>query len=144
MTIFLYQHGDDVHRGNRNEYNQVDYDAPLSEFSIFKNDDGSVTVSHPIIGTDTLIHIDGIWSDADQSWYSIEDAIALTQNAPAQSPAPAPASPHFEIDSYGVLRGTNADDVLVDTADTNSLFGGKGNDTPVSYTHLTLPTILLV
>ena len=127
MAVFLYSEGDTVHRGIVGEYNQVDYDAPLSDFSIFKNDDGSVTVFHPIIGTDTLFHIDGIWSDADQSWYSIEDAIALTPNAPAHTSAPT--DPAFEIDSYGVLRGTKNDDVLVDTADTNSLYGGLGDDT---------------
>ena len=78
MAVFLYSLGDDVHQGIKGEYNQVDYDARLSEFSISRNDDGSVTVFHPTIGTDTLIDIDGLWSDADQSWYSIEDAIALT------------------------------------------------------------------
>jgi len=81
LAVFLYRNGDDVHRGINGEYNQVDYDAHLSEFSISRNPDGSVTVSHPVIGTDTLFNIDGLWSHADQSWYSIEDAISLTPDA---------------------------------------------------------------
>ena len=127
MAVFLYSLGDDVHQGIKGEYNQVDYDAHLSEFSISRNDDGSVTVFHPTIGTDTLIDIDGLWSDADQSWYSIEDAIELTPSAPVV-PAHAPAPVEFEIDDYGVLVGTDGDDVLTDTADTHALYGGHGDD----------------
>jgi len=125
VAVFLFSNGDDVHRGSRNEYNQVDYDAHLSEFAIFRNDDGSVTVSHPTIGTDTLIHIDGIWSDADQSWYSIEDAIAQTPNAPI-TVDPAPEG--IFVDDSGILVGTDGNDRLVDTSDLNGLYGGKGND----------------
>ena len=121
MAVFLYSLGDDVHQGIKGEYNQVDYDAHLSEFSISRNDDGSVTVFHPTIGTDTLIDIDGLWSDADQSWYSIEDAIELTPAAPV-APADAPAPVEFEIDDYGVLVGTDGNDVLIDTADTHALY----------------------
>jgi len=127
VAVFLYSLGDDVHQGIHGEYNQVDYDAHLSEFSISRNDDGSVTVFHPTIGTDTLIDIDGLWSDADQSWYSIEDAIEMTPSAPV-APAHAPAPVEFEIDDYGVLVGTDGDDVLIDTADTHALYGGQGDD----------------
>ncbi len=130
MAIFLYKAGDDTHRGTAGEYDQIDYDAPLSEFSISRNADGSVTVFHPTIGKDTLINIDGLWSDADQSWYSIEDAIALTPDSSANVPVPVPTpSDDFEIDAFGVLRGTNANDTLVDTSTIDSLYGGLGNDT---------------
>ena len=124
MTVFTNKAGNDTFHGIAGEYDQVDYLQSLSEFTITRNADGSVSVFHPTIGTDTLFDIDGIWSIADNSWYSIEDAISLTPDAPTPE-----QSANFEIDSFGVLRGTNADDVLVDTADTNSLFGGKGNDT---------------
>ena len=134
MTVFTNSAGNDTYRGIAGEYDQVDYLQPLSEFSFTRNADGSVTVFHPTIGTDTLFDIDGIWSISDNSWYSIEDAISLTPDAPTHNPEPVSTptsepSADFEIDSFGVLRGTNADDVLVDTADTNSLHGGKGNDT---------------
>ena len=134
-TVVLFSEGDDIHTGSADAYNQVDYDPSLSEFAISQNDDGSVTVAHATIGTDTLVHIDGIWSDADQSWYSIEDAIAQTPDtlavAPAPAaptPAPAPAAPAFEVSDYGVVIGTDADDVIVDTNDVNSLYGGLGDD----------------
>ena len=89
MAVFLYSLGNDTHRGRADEYNQVDYDNSLSEFAIYRNADGSVTVSHPTIGTDTLVNIQGLWSDADQSWYSIDDAIALTANAPTSTTTPS-------------------------------------------------------
>jgi hypothetical protein len=129
LAVFLYRNGDDVHRGINGEYNQVDYDAHLSEFSISRNPDGSVTVSHPVIGTDTLFNIDGLWSHADQSWYSIEDAISLTPDAGGTSRPTQPQPVSFELDIYGVLRGTSANDVMTDTSAINSLYGGQGNDT---------------
>ncbi len=137
MTVFLYEAGNNTYRGNSGGYDQVDYDAPLSEFSIFTNANGSVTISHPTLGTDKLYNIDGIWSDADQSWYSIEDAISLTSNSdgnglvpgPGASPIPTTPETDFTVDEWGVMRGTNANDVMNDTADANSLYGGRGNDT---------------
>ena len=124
MTVFTDTAGNNTYRGSA-DYDQVDYDAHLSEYSIFTNANGSVTVSHPTLGTDTLFDIDGIWSIADSQWYSIADAIALTpgaaQNVPVPVPSPNPISPDsndFVLDDFGVLRGTDS----------------------VSYTHLTLPT----
>jgi len=48
VAIILDSFGNTVHRGVFGEYNQVDYDAPLSEFSIYRNNDGSV-ISHGIL-----------------------------------------------------------------------------------------------
>ena len=127
IGVFLNLDGDQTFTGSSNDYNQVDYDGHLSDYSISRNNDGSVTVSHPTLGTDTLVHIDGLWLDGDQSWYSIDDAINLTNDAgqpnipvPVPDPEPNPTNPEpdtdFQLDDYGA----------------------------VSYTHLTLPTILLV
>ena len=140
MTVYLNNRGNDTFRGIDGEYNQVDYDASLSEFSVYRNNNGSVTISHPVLGTDTLINIDGLWSHADQSWYSIEDAIDLTPGpltvaptpTPTPTPTPAPTpSNDLEIDAFGILRGTDANDVLVHTNDSASVYGGRGNDTLV-------------
>ena len=90
MTVFTNNAGNDTFHGIAGEYDQVDYLQPLSEFSFTRNADGSVTVFHPTVGTDTLFDIDGIWSIADNSWYSIEDAIALTPNSTENSPEPVP------------------------------------------------------
>ena len=130
VTVFTDNAGNNTYRGSAADYDQVDYDAHLSEYSIFKNADGSVTVSHPTLGKDTLFDIDGIWSIADSAWYSIEDAIALTSNATPSTPAqtaPGLNTDGFKLDDYGVLIGTSADDLLSDTG--HSLYGGLGDDT---------------
>ncbi len=114
MAVFLFSRGDNIHRGINGEYNQVDYDAPLLEFSIYQNNNGSVTVSHPTLGSDTLFNIDGLWSDADQSWYSIADAIAITSNAPAT--APVETTNGFE----GTILYSVGDDTHVGSADAYS------------------------
>ena len=140
IGVFLNLDGDQTFTGSSNDYNQVDYDGHLSDYSISRNNDGSVTVSHPTLGTDTLVHIDGLWLDGDQSWYSIDDAINLTNDAgqpnipvPVPDPEPNPTNPEadtdFQLDDFGVLRGTNANDVLTDTDAIHSLYGGLGNDT---------------
>ena len=64
MTVFTNNAGNDTFHGIAGEYDQVDYLQSLSEFSFTRNADGSVTVFHPTIGTDTLFDIDGIWSIA--------------------------------------------------------------------------------
>ena len=146
MAVFLDTTGNTTHTGINGEYNQVDYDAPLSEFAIYRNHDGSVTVSHPTIGTDTLINIDGLWSDADQSWYSIEDAISLTPNS-SQGGSPQNSSP--QPNDIGVFLNLDGDQTFTGSSnDYNQVdYDGHLSDysiSPVSYTHLTLPTICSV
>ncbi len=119
MAVFVNQNGNQTFRGIAGEYNQVDYSLSLSEFRVYRNEDGSVTVEHPTLGTDTLIGIDGFWFAGDESWYSIEDAISMTEG---------PAAGGFRIDAWGNLIGTNGDDRLVDTAEIDGLYGGLGND----------------
>ena len=134
IGVFLNLDGDQTFTGSSNDYNQVDYDGHLSDYSISLNNDGSVTVSHPTLGTDTLIHIDGLWLDGDQQWYSIEDAIAQTNDASG-----APDTPDTPADTSddGVINGTtgsdtlnggNGDDTLSGDSGADTLNGGNGND----------------
>lgn len=51
--------GDDTFRGT-GDFEQVNYDGARSEFSFAQNADGSIGVSHPIWGNDTLINIDAL------------------------------------------------------------------------------------
>ena len=120
MAVFENNDFDETFFGVAGEYNQVDYRGSLSEFRIYRNEDGSVTVEHPTLGTDTLFDIDGFWFGADSSWYSIDDAIAMTDGAAEGE--------NFRIDRWGNLIGTDGDDRLVDTAETSGLYGGRGDD----------------
>ena len=46
--------GDDSYQGNAENFSQVNYDGLRSEYNISQNTDGSITIVHPIWGTDTL------------------------------------------------------------------------------------------
>lgn len=120
--VFYGGLGDDFIDGSGNAYDQADYDGSLREYSFTRNLDGSVTVTHPTYGTDTLVDIDGLWFDGDQSWYSIEQAIALTaHNTPGNTD-------EFTVSDYGVLIGTVSDDIMSVSDTATSLYGGLGND----------------
>ena len=51
--------GNDTYQGTGN-FEQVNYDGARSEYSFSQNANGSVRVSHPIWGTDTLVDIDAL------------------------------------------------------------------------------------
>lgn len=115
--LFYGGRGDDVIDGGGGVYNQGQYDGALSDYIFTRNNNGSVTVDHPIWGTDTLTDIDGIWFIDEARWYSIADAIAASGGGEPS------------VNEWGVLVGTNDNDTLRDTAAINALYGGEGNDT---------------
>lgn len=51
--------GNDTYQGTGN-FEQVNYDGARAEYTFSRNANGSIRVSHPIWGTDTLINIDGV------------------------------------------------------------------------------------
>ena len=117
QDIFYGDRGDDVFDGRGAEYDQVEYDGEMREYTFTRNADGSVTVSHPSWGTDTLVDIDGMWFVREQAWYSVDDAIALTADLPT-----------FRIDADDVLNGTPGNDVMRADAGGTNFYGGTGND----------------
>lgn len=121
--VFYGDRGDDLIDGNGGGYNQVDYDGARADYTIVRNTDGSLTVSHAVYGTDTLIDIDGFWFHGEQQWYSVNDAVA---EAPAPEPEPEPTV--GELDEWGVLNGTTGNDTLRYGEGVTSLYGGRGDD----------------
>ncbi len=57
------------------DYDQVDYPGGSQDYSFTQNADGSVSVTKPSGGTDTLIDIDGFWFQGEEAWYPIESLI---------------------------------------------------------------------
>lgn len=51
--------GNDTYQGTGN-FEQVNYDGARAEYTFRQNANGSIRVSHPIWGTDTLVNIDGV------------------------------------------------------------------------------------
>ncbi len=116
MAVFNNRAGDQSFRGQASEYDQVDYSGNLADYAFTQNANGSVTVTHPTLGTDTLFDINGFWFNGESAWYSIEDAIRLTTDAPY-------------IDESGAWIGTQGNDVLRGTAGTEDIFyADMGND----------------
>jgi Ca2+-binding RTX toxin-like protein len=70
--------GDDILDGQGGTYNQVDYEGEADDYTFTRNLDDSVTVSHPVYGTDTLRDIDGVWFLGEEQWYSLDDLAPST------------------------------------------------------------------
>ena len=71
-------------------YDQIDYFGASSDYEIVKNVDGTVTVSKPDGGMDTLTGVDGFWFADEAAWYATDD-IAI--EAPNSGGSPPEASP---------------------------------------------------
>ncbi len=90
MAVFINEFGNQTYRGTAAEYDQVDYAGFLQDYSFTQNADGSVTVQHPIFGTDTLLSIEGFWFQGESRWYSMEDALALSPSNGGGGTTPPP------------------------------------------------------
>jgi hypothetical protein len=62
--------------GSPDVYDQVDYPGAASDYAFVENANGSVTVTKPNGGVDTLISIDGFWFQGEEAWYPIESLTA--------------------------------------------------------------------
>lgn len=111
MAVFINQPGNNVFTGSDGEYDQVDYDGSLSDYVFTRNDDGTVTVMHPTLGTDTLSSIEGFWFNGEAAWYSLDQAIELTNG-----------------NMNPVVFGTIGNDNLVGSAINNTFIASQGND----------------
>ncbi len=98
--------------GNGAEYDQVDYQGSLSDYSFTRNADGSVTVEG-FGNTDTLINVEGIWFQGEAAWYSVDNAVNLTGNSGGGG---------------NVFNGTAGLDVWVATNANETFNGGNGTE----------------
>ena len=139
--------GDDTFIGVDGNFSQVNYDGLRSEFTITENDDGSLNVSHPIWGTDTIVDIDalvftgsepgvdGVVS-GDFELILTDDIVFDPEPAPAPEPTPEPTpepAPEPGLTDSGtagddVIFGTDGDDDLSGLAGDDFIDGGAGSD----------------
>jgi len=118
QDLFYGGMGNDRFIGGGDEYDQVEYDGELIEYTFTQNANGNVIVSHPTWGRDVLTDIDGFWFIREGAWYSVEDALELTADLP-----------RFRLDADDVLNGTPGNDNMVAELDGTNFYGGTGNDT---------------
>ena len=124
--------GDDVYRGGVG-YNQVDYDGKAADYTFAHRSDGTVTVSHPVYGTDTLSDIDGFWFRGEGKWYSIADLVTDGGGEGGEPTEPSePGEPDGGINIIeapgGYVEGTDKADRFEGTAQNDSFYGGLGDD----------------
>ena len=76
MTSFNNEQGNNSYIGAIGQHDQINYEGALSDYTITKAADGTLTISHPEFGTDTASNIDGFWFGGEQKWYNVEDVFA--------------------------------------------------------------------
>lgn len=119
VDVFYGGKGDDIYEGGK-EYNQVDFDGAAADYTFTRNDDGSITVTHPVYGTDTLKDIAGTWFSGENKWYPLADLI---------TPVPGESNVITASSEGGYLRGTAGDDEFRGAGGDDVFYGGKGDDT---------------
>ncbi len=116
-NIFYGNRGNDLMNGNGGATNQANFDGGLVEFTITRNTNGDVLMSHPTWGEDVLIDIDRLLFLRDGTSYTVEAAIQATRNLPA-----------FRLDADNVINGTPGSDLMNATNAGQAFYGGTGND----------------
>ena len=113
--------GNDLIEGGKIGFNQVNYDGNVSEYTFSRNADGTVKVSHPVWGTDTLKDVQGLFFNGENKYYALIDLVADAANA----------NHTFTADPTkgGLLDGTTGNDTFKGGAGNDIFYGGKGNDT---------------
>ncbi len=110
--------GDDIIDGGGPEYDQVDYDGALADYTFTANDNDTVTVDKPDGGVDILSQIDGFWFAEEQAWYSLSDALVLASGG----------GPINGTDGDDLIYGTAADDIIMTGLGSDEVVGSAGND----------------
>ena len=105
--------GSDKIDGGDAGYNQVDYAGAPTDYKFVKNGDGSVTVTKPGGGVDTLKNIGGFWFEGAGVWCSLDQVLAGSGNGGGSS---------------GSINGTSGDDYLIGTSGNDVINGLGGKD----------------
>ena len=122
MAVFIKTAGNRNYQGTSAEYDQVDYPGALADYTFERNDNGTVTVTHPTLGTDTLTSIEGLWFQGETVWYSIDDAIATTTGGG-----------NLPTDGNDVLIGTDGNDIFTGSLGDDNIDGNGGAYNQVDY-----------
>ncbi|MCO6187920.1 galactose oxidase-like domain-containing protein [Rhizobium sp. L1K21] len=125
LDVFIGDGGNDYYDGGGGYYNQVDYSGAAADYSFTRNVDGTVTVSHPSGGIDTLKNIDGLWFAGESKWYALNDLVPV----PPDSNGDEEGYVIDAGDNGGYFYGTTGDDIFNGGAGVDVFHGGLGDDT---------------
>lgn len=129
--VFEGSAGNDKINGGGTEYDQVDYDGALLDYAFSQNADGSISVSKPDGSVDTLTNIDGVWFNDEEAWYSIDQALSLTNSNVIIG---TPESEYIDgSDANDVINGLSGQDVIAGSTGSDIIDGGGSEYDQVDY-----------
>lgn len=106
---------------------QMNYQGVSSDYTFTSNSDGSVSVTKPEGGVDTLNGVTGVWFNEERAWFAINRLV--DQNPEPPTPPVPPTGGENRIVASAAqetLRGTAANDTFVFAAGTST---GQALDT---------------
>ena len=113
--------------GETGDYNQIDYEGKVSDYTFTANEDGTITVTKPN-GTDTISDIGGVWFLGEAAWYSMEDLVAGVDGE-TDGTDETGTSEITGTDGDDYLFGTSGDDLIDLGAGLDVVVGSAGDDT---------------
>ena len=121
MAFFDNSNRDDEFRGTTSEYDQVNYSGYLTDYILVRDTDGSVVLYQAGGENDVLVEIDGFWFLDEKRWFSIEQALEIS-NPDALSLTDVL---YF---ADGFIEGWVNNDLLIGDNRDNVFYGGQGDD----------------
>lgn len=116
VDVFIGSDGSDIINGGDTGYNQIDYDGAPSDYTFTENSDGTVAVTKPGGGVDTISNIGGFWFTGSAEWIPLGDLLGGNTGGTDNSGAGQ------------IITGTNDDDYLHGTSGDDQINGGGGRD----------------
>ena len=104
--VFRGSLGDDELIGSAEGYDELSLAGAAEDYVFTENDDGTITLSGDLVGTDILSNIDGVWFRGSKQWFNIQELLS----------------------SSGTIEGTSGDDVLFGTDAAETMIGNGGSD----------------
>jgi len=115
-NLFFVGRGNDIIDGGAGD-DILHVDGEVIEWIFTTLENGQTLMTHPTWGANTLNNIESIFFARSGTTLSVQEAIEVTANLPAQ-----------RLDSDNVINGTNGDDALTAVDGVQGLYGGVGND----------------
>ena len=115
-NVFFAGRGNDLVEGGAGT-DTLRVDGDIFEWTFVLANDGTLIMTHPTWGENTLTGVEQILAMRSGETFTIEEALQATDQLPV-----------FRIDNDNVLNGTNGNDNMVGASDGTSFYGGLGND----------------
>ena len=104
---------DTIYLGDGND--QIDYIGFAADYAFVRDAEGTVQVTKPNGGIDSLIGVEGVWFIDEAQWYAVEAITASMEVTPA-------------TDGNDIISGTSGDDLINGLGGEDVVYESAGND----------------